>query len=155
MPRVEAPRRGAPRGEVIFRTRPSLVQALAAFWLFLLGSIGVGLLLRDAPVLALLFSVGLGVFLMLVVVYTAVRNLAARYELTTQELTLRFRGKRVRVPLANLLAVEPRQTGFQRVLGTGDVLIDASFNGELTRLRMRNIPEVERRAGQIRQVIGG
>lgn len=138
---------------VIFHTRPSVAPALGAFWLFLAGAGAVGILLRGDPMLALGFAFLLGVVLNAIVVYAVIRNIAARYELTNQHLTLRFRGRKVRVPVSSLFSAEYRQTAVQRMLGTGDVIIEASANGELTHLRMRNIPEVSRRTAQLQEQI--
>lgn len=143
---IEGPR-------LIFRTRPSVAPALGAFWLFLAGAGAVGILLRGDLALALTLAIGLGVVLNAIVVYALIRNMSARYELTNQHLTLRFRGKRVRMPLEALFSAEFRQSAFQRMLGTGDVIIEASAHGELTHLRMRNIPEVERRTTQLQEQI--
>jgi hypothetical protein len=138
---------------LIFRTRPSVAPALGAFWMFAVGVIMVGLLLQSAPELATTLSIGLGVLLLAIVVYAVVRNMAARYELTNHALTLRFRGKRVRVPIADLFAVDCRQGFFQKLLGTGDVLLDASVNGELSHLKLRNIPNCPHRVQQIEEQI--
>ncbi len=139
--------------QVIFRTRPSIVPALVGFWVFLIGTVAVAVLLRSASWLAIGLSVGLGLLLMLIVAYALIRNFAVRYELTNTHMLIRFRGKRVRVPVSDITSAKCRQTFFQRVLGTGDVLIKAIVNQELASLRLRNIPECKRRVEQIQSAV--
>lgn len=139
--------------QLIFRTRPSVVIALIGFWVFLAGASALGYLLRGDLVLALVFGAGLGLVLEAIVVYAIISNFAVRYELTNQQLTLRFRGKRTRIPVEDIYHAEYRQTFVQQIIGAGDVLIEAVVNGELARLRMRNIPECKRRTDQIKSVI--
>jgi hypothetical protein len=139
--------------QVIFRTRPSIVAALIGFWVFLAGAIITGMLLRGVPLLSIALPVGLFVIFEAIVLYVVIRNLAVRYELTTQVLTLRFRGKRQRVPVSDIFRAEYHQTFFQRLLGAGDVIVDAAVNGEMARLRMRNISRCKLRVEQIEKVI--
>lgn len=145
----------AEKPHVIFRTRPTIVPILAAFWLFLIGAIAIAYLLRENPVLALSLALGLGLVLELIVIYAAVRTLSTRYELTDQYLALRLHGKRVRVALPDVYAVECVQSAMQRLLGAGDLRIDAAVNGELAHLRMRNIPQCKQRLEQIKSRIPG
>ena len=141
----------APAGpaRLIFRTRPSLVPALACFWLFLFGSIFIASMLSETPDLGLMLAAVIGVLLELVVIYAALRIFAVRYELTNQQLTLRFRGKRVQVDIPDIYNVECKQSLAQKLIGTGDVNLDLAVNGELAHLRMRNIPNCKRRTDQL------
>ena len=142
--------RAAEPTQTIFRTRPSLVPALFGFWVFLFGSIAVGVLLDSVTPLGLPISAGLGFILILIVIYAVVVNFSTRYELTNHYLALRHRGQRVRVPIEEISQANCRQTFFQRMIGTGDVLLKAAVTHELTTLRMRNIPDCRRKVEQIR-----
>ncbi|RPJ37458.1 MAG: PH domain-containing protein [Chloroflexi bacterium] len=153
---------------VIFRTRPSLVPPLICFWVFLFGAAGVGALLSGGmpaltmplsiadlgPYTGLLLALGLGLLLELVVIYVMIRNFAARYELTTRTLTVRFRGKRARIAVMDVYGAECRQSGFQRIFGIGTLDLDVSVKGELAQVSLRDIPHCQRRIEQIKEVIG-
>jgi hypothetical protein len=134
----------------IFRERPSLVPALLCFWLFLFGSILVSNLLNGAPDdLNLPLAGGLGLILEVVVVYVIIRNMAVRYELTSQQFTLRYNGKRARIPITEIYNAELSQTFLQRIIGIGHIDIDAAVNGQLAHIRVRNIPRAKTRTDQI------
>lgn len=133
----------------IFRSRPSLVPALACFWLFLIGAFIVAVLLNDLPEVGLLFAAGLGLLLELIVLYAIIRIMTTRYELTSQQLTLRFRGKRATVPVTDIYHAEMSQSITQRMLGIGNIEIDASIDGELAHLQMHNISQCQQRTEQI------
>lgn len=152
--RSQAGRPPAEGGKLIFRTRPSLVPALICFWVFLIGAIGIAWLLYDAPELGLPIAGGLGLMLELIVLYVILRNLTAQYELTTRALTLRQRGKRVRIAASDIYGAELRQTPFQRLLGTGAILVDASVHGELAHFTLRDVPDCRLRLLQIRAQAG-
>jgi hypothetical protein len=137
----------------IFRSRPSLVPALACFWLFLIGALIIASLLGEAPEIGLPFAGGLAFILELIVLYVIVRGLAERYELTNQQLTMRFRGKRASIPIANIYSAEMNQTFLQRLIGVGNIEIEAAVNGELARLRLRNVPHCQLRTDQIQNLV--
>ncbi len=137
----------------IFRTRPSLVPALACFWLFLIGALVIASLLGEAPEIGLPFAGGLAFILEFIVMYSIIRGLAERYELTNQQLTMRFRGKRVSIPVANIFSAEMNQTFLQRLIGVGNIEVEAAVDGELARLRMRNLPQIAQRIEQIQNLV--
>ena len=126
---------------------------MICFWLFLIGAILIGALLGQNPQVGLLLSAGLGFILEMIVLYAIIRTLAVRYELTSQQLTLRFQGRRARVPVSDIYHAEMKQSFFQRILGIGDIDIDAAVNGQLAHLRMRNIPQCRLRADQITHLV--
>lgn len=138
---------------LIFRSRPSLVPALICFWLFLFGALTVGSLLSGVSTIGLPLAGGVGFLLQVVVLYTVIRGLAERYELTSQQLTLRLRGKRARIPISEIYHAEFTQSFFQRLLGIGTIEIDAAVNGQLTHLRLRNIPQYRQRTDQIMYLV--
>lgn len=135
--------------QTIFRTRPSVVPPLLGFWFFLIGTVAIAILLRDSAVMALIVSLVLGIMLMIIVGYAIISILAIHYELTNQYLTMPYRGKRVRVMLERITLAQCHQNFFQRLLGTGDAHLKATVNFELVTLRLRNIPECQRRVDQI------
>lgn len=96
---------------------------------------------------------GLGLVLEIVVIYTVIRIMAVRYELTSQQLTLRFRGKRARIPVSDIYHAELTQTAMQRLIGTGNIEIDASVDGQLAHLQMRNVPQCRQRTEQILSLV--
>jgi hypothetical protein len=134
---------------IIFRTRPSLIPALVCFWLFLFGAAVVAFLLIDIPEVGLPLAVGLGLILEIVVIYVVIRSLAVRYELTSQQLTLRSRGKRARIRLTDIYHAELTQSFMQRLVGIGNVEIDAAVDGQLAHLQLRNIPRCRQRTEQL------
>jgi uncharacterized membrane protein YdbT with pleckstrin-like domain len=142
-----------PNVRVIFRSRPSLVPALICFWLFLIGALIVAGLLSSVPTVGLPLAGGLAFLLEFIVLYTIIRTMAARYELTSQQLTLRFRGKRVTIPIENIYNAELNQTTVQRLIGIGNIEIDASVGGELAHVKLRNIPQCKQRAEQIQYLV--
>lgn len=154
--RQRAPRpAAATSARTIFRARPSLVPALLCFWLFLFGSIAVAGLLSGASDInmGLLLAGALLLILEIVVVYTAIRNLGVRYELTSQQLTLRYRGKRARIPTQEICHAELSQSFLQRLIGIGNIDIDGAVNGELAHVRMHNIPQARQRIEQIQYLV--
>lgn len=137
----------APR--VIFRTRPSMVPSLACFWLFLIGALVLAMLLNQEPTQGLVLAGIVGLLLQLVVFYAIIRTFAARYDLTSQSVSMRFRGRRVQVSLDDIASVETRQSAVQKLIGVGDIHLDAAVNGELAQLRLRNVPLYMKRAEEI------
>jgi len=137
----------APR--VIFRTRPSMVPALACFWLFLIGALILAVLLNQQSTQGLVLAGVVGLLLQLVVLYAILRTFATRYELTSQYLSMRFRGRRVQVYLDDIASVDTRQNAAQKMIGVGDIHLDAAVNGELVQLRMRSVPLFQKRAEEI------
>lgn len=137
----------------IFRTRPSLVQALATFWLFFFGILAIGFVLLNTPGLSedtiFIFTLVFGVVFELIVLYVVIRRYRTRYELTTQQLILPFRKHMVKIPLADIFGVECQQSLIQKILSIGDINIDTVAEGELTRLRMREVPDCRKRTDQI------
>jgi len=137
----------APR--IIFRTRPSMVPALACFWLFLIGTLILAVLLNQQSTQGLVLAGVVGLLLQLVVLYAILRTFATRYELTSQYLSMRFRGRRVQVYLDDIASVDTRQNAAQKMIGVGDIHLDAAVNGELVQLRMRSVPLFQKRAEEI------
>ena len=137
----------------IFRTRPSLVQALATFWLFFFGVLAIGFTLLSTPGLSedtiFVFILVFGVVLELIVLYVVIRRYRMRYELTTQQLILPFRRRTVKIPIADIYGVECRQSLIQKILSIGDIHIDTVAEGELTNLHMRDVPDCRKRTDQI------
>ena len=157
-PARRAPRRAAhpavdANAKVIFRSRPSLVPALICFWLFLIGALVVASLLRDVPDVGLPLAGGLGFILEVVVLYAIIRTMSVRYELTSQQLTLRFKGKRARIPVTDIYNADLTHSFVQRLLGIGTVNIDAAVDGQLAHLQLRNIPQSRLRAEQIMYLV--
>jgi hypothetical protein len=68
-------------------------------------------------------------------------------------LTVRFRGKRARIPIADIYNAVCTQSFIQRLLGTGNIEIDASVGGQLSHLRLRNIPRCRQRTDQIMYLV--
>jgi tetratricopeptide (TPR) repeat protein len=139
-------------GRRIFRTRPSMVPALASFWLFFFSTILLASLVSGIATAAPLFVIGFGALLQFIVLFVIVRNFRQAYELTDQALVMRFRGKRISIPVSDILHVEPKRTIWQRIRGTADLAIDADVAGELVHLRLRDIPEFQRRIDQIQDL---
>ncbi len=135
----------------IFRTRPSMVPALACFWLFFFGAILLASLVGSASKNLLLAVVGAGVILEIVVLLVILLNFRSTYELTNRSLNMRIRAKKSHIALSDILHVEPRRTSFQKTRGTADLIIDAIVSGELVHLRLRDIPDFQRRIDQIRE----
>lgn len=142
-----------PTVRTIFRSRPSLVPALACFWLFLIGALIIASLLGEAPEIGLPFAGGLAFILEFIVLYIIIRGLTEHYELTNQQLSMRFRGKRASIPTAHIFSAEMTQTFLQRLIGVGNIEIEAAVDGELARLLMRNIPQVAQRTEQIQNLV--
>jgi hypothetical protein len=138
---------------IIFRTRPSLVQSLATFWLFFFGALAIGAVLFRIPDIppGMAFVAALAVWLVfeLFVLYVAIRRFRTHYELTGQSISMPFRGRRVKIPIADVLSAECRQSSTQKLLSIGDVAVDAVVAGELAHLRLRDIPDCQKRAEQI------
>jgi hypothetical protein len=139
----------SPPEKMVFRSRPSLLPALICFWLFLVGAVGVAALLVSFPQLGLLLAGALGIILEIIVLYVVIRSLTMQYELTNQRLTLRSHGKRAWLPIGDVINADSQQTLIQRLLGIGDIEIDAVVNGQLAHLWMRNIRKSRQRAAQI------
>lgn len=133
----------------IFRVRPSQVPALLFFWVFLFGALLVGKLLGNIPQLAFPLTGGLWFLLELTVLYVIIRNLTVRYELTNQALNMRFLGKRAHIRTADIFDAQMNQSFFQQIIGIGHIDLHVTFNGELTHVRLRDIPQVRMRLDQI------
>ncbi len=138
---------------VVFRSRPSVVPALICFWLFLIGALIVASLLSTVPEVGLPLAGGLALILEFIVLYTIIRTMSTRYELTNQHLALRFRGKRVTIPVENIYSATLKQTMLQQFIGIGHIEIDASVGGELARVKLRNISQCKQRAEQIQYLV--
>lgn len=149
----------------IFNVRPSNIPAVLAFWLFFFGSLFLGGQInalnpggtfQEGPwegmpfaLFGMLFSLGLGLALTVVVMYVVLRNARTHYELTSASLTLPFRGKRARIPIHEIYSVDCRQSFFQKLYGAGDVLLDAAVKGELAHVRLRSVPGCHKRVEEI------
>ena len=143
-----------PAGKAIFRTRPSVVPALIAFWVFFFGSVAAANILSQANMMAgLIFGLVIGFLLELVIVYIAIRNLRIRYELTSRHISLPHHGKQVQILIPDIFHAECQQTFLQRLVGLGDIRLDAIVGGELARLRMRDVPQCDVRAQQIMYLV--
>jgi hypothetical protein len=150
---------------VVFKARPSQVSALLAFWIFFFGAVIVGVQLAPLSYLGLAIAAGLWLILEIVVLYVIVFNFRTQYELTGQSLNLRSqllarrqkvplgKGEWLKIPLPDIVHLETRQSWFQELIGTGDILLDAAVNGVLTRLRIRSIPELDKRVNQIKSLM--
>jgi hypothetical protein len=138
----------------VFRIRPSLVPALACFWIFFLGTVFLVSLLSGLNELGYFISAGIGIFLEIIVIFVIVRNFRTQYELTDQYLSLPFRGKKSRIPVSDLLHMEIRRSFWQKIRGTADILLDGIVANELTTLRMRDIPGYQKRVDQIKSLAG-
>lgn len=88
-----------------------------------------------------------------IVIYLLIRIAATRYELSNHKLTIPWQGRRTVVGLPSILNVDTQQSGLQKLLGAGDIVLDAAVNGVLSTLHIRNIPQVEQRADQIRALL--
>ncbi len=169
-PPVRAEREDDADARKIFKTRPSNIPALMAFWLFFFGALFIGSqvnalnpggtiqaegFLEGMPfaIFGLLFSLGLGLLLEFVVVFVVIRNMRTRYELTSASLTIPFRGRRTRIPVRDIYHVECRQSFMQRLYGAGDVLVNTVVQGELNQVRLRSIPKCDKRAQEIAYLI--
>lgn len=134
----------------VFQIRPSLIPALIAFWVFFFGAVIAGNLLSQADLqIGPLFALVIGSALELVVIYVIFRNLRVRYKLTYEYLSLPYQKHRIRIPVQHILNAECFQTPVQRLLGLGDIAIEANVKGELLRLRMRSIAQCDVRTQQI------
>lgn len=143
-----------PSGRVIFRTRPSVVPALIAFWVFFFGSVAAANILSQADMMVgLIFGLVIGFLLELVIVYIAIRNMRIRYELTNRQISLPYQGKQVNIAIPDIFHAECQQTFWQRLVGLGDIRLDAIVGGELARLRMRDVPQCDVRAQQIMYLV--
>lgn len=166
----------SPRAEVsetnarkIFNVRPSNIPAVLAFWVFFLGSLYIGGRINAInpggtfeggawegmpfALFGLIFSLGLGLVLTIVVLYVILRNTRTHYELTSASLTLPFRGKRTRIPIHEIYSVDCHQSFFQKLYGAGDVLLDAAVRSELAHVRMRSVPGCHKRVEEIAYLI--
>ena len=100
-----------------------------------------------------MLAAGLGFILEIIVLYAIIRTMTRRYVLTSQQLTLRFRGKRASIPIKDIYHAEMAQSFIQRLLGIGDIEIDASVGGELAHLRIHNISQCRQRTEQIQYLV--
>jgi uncharacterized membrane protein YdbT with pleckstrin-like domain len=95
----------------------------------------------------------LALILELVVIYAIISTMAIRYELTSQQLTLPFDGKRAHIPIANIYNVQFSQSFWQRLIGIGHIDIDATVNGQLAHVRLTNIPHARMRVDQMMYLV--
>jgi hypothetical protein len=147
-----APGSGEMPSQRIFRIRPSLVPALACFWLFFIGAIILFSLLQGLSQISYFIAGGVAILLEVIVLFVLLRNFRAQYELTDQYLKVPFRGKKTIIPISDLLHIEERRTFWQKIRGTADILIDVVVGGELTHLRMRDISNFQKRLEQIKSM---
>jgi hypothetical protein len=153
------------KAPVIFKTRPSQVPALLGFWVIFFGVIIVGGQLAPLRYIGLAFSAGLWLILEISVLYVVIQNFRTRYELTEESLNLRSaplarrlkvtlrKGGWLNIPILDIVHLETRRSRFQQLIGTGDILLDAAVNGVLTQLQLRSIPDLDKRARQIKSLM--
>lgn len=153
----------------IFNVRPSNIPAVLSFWVFFFGSLFVGGQINALnpggtfeggawegmpfALFGMIFSLGLGLVLAVVVLYVILRNSRTHYELTSASLTLPFRGRRTRIPIHEIYSVDCHQSFFQKLYGAGDVLMDAAVQGELAHVRLRSVPGCHKRVEEIAYLI--
>jgi hypothetical protein len=154
------------KAPVIFKTRPSQVPALVGFWVIFFGAVIVGAQLAPLRFLGLAIAGGLWLILEISVLYVVIQNSHTRYELTEESLNLRSKplarrlkvtlrkGGWLNIPILDIVHLETHRSRFQQLIGTGDILLDAAVNGVLTRLQLRSIPDLEKRARQIKSLMG-
>ena len=133
----------------VFRARPSLVPVMLFFWLTVFTLYGLLIALGQEIELVFPAIIALGSACAIIAIIMIIRQFSTRYELTTHNISLPFHGKQVETPISAILTVDTHQTGFQKLLGTGDILLDVAINGVLSALTIRNIPQVKQRAEQI------
>ncbi len=140
-------------GRRIFRTRPSLAPILIGFWIMFFIILGMNSFLQEQfefefalGLLTCGASGGVVVFLLLTIFLT-------KYELTSRQLLIAGLGERMIIPIRHILEVTPQQNLFQKLSQTGDILIHASVNGELCRVRMRHLPKYQECARQIQYLV--
>jgi hypothetical protein len=128
-------------GQQIFKTRPSLAQALIAFWsMFLIVWIMNGLLQESAQLELSLSLMTCGITGSLVIYLLVILSLT-RYELTTRALSIGTPGKRTIIPIYHILDVTSQQSRLQKILGTADIVVEASVAGELRQMRLHNLSD--------------
>lgn len=137
----------------IFRARPSLVPVVLYFWLVILTLYGLMFLLGEYITIVFPAVAALAGVCFLMVIYLLARISSTRYELSNQQLVVPWQGRRVAVGLPAIFNVRTHQTAMQKLIGCGDVAIDAGVNGILNTLYMRNIPQAQQRAEQIRALV--
>lgn len=147
------PKAAQDSGKAIFRTRPSLVLALFLFWISLFGSILIAGQLSALGNFSFYFATGLGLILELIVLYAVIRIMRTRYTLTDQQLIIPYQGKKVSIPIADILHAESRQTAFQKIFGNGDILINGVIENQLAIVQLKNISECKQRLRQINETI--
>lgn len=140
-------------GEVIFRTRPSIAPTLIGFWCMFFIVLAMNSLIQEGPQAELSLSFMTCGILGAVVIYILVIRLSTKYEVTNRNIYLVTQGKRIVVPISHILDVVHKQTRFQKLIGLGDILIEASIDGILRQLRMYNLADSERRKEQITSLI--
>lgn len=133
----------------VFRARPSLVPVMLFFWLTVFTLYGLLIALGQEIELVFPAIIALGSACAILAIMMIIQQFSTRYELTTHNISLPFHGKQVEAPISAILTVDTHQTGFQKLLGTGDILLDVAINGVLSALTIRNIPQVKQRAEQI------
>jgi membrane protein YdbS with pleckstrin-like domain len=137
----------------VFRARPSLVPLILFFWMMLLSLYSVLILLNQDIEVVFPTVVALGVVCSLFVIIMLFRLFITRYELTSKDITIPLHGKQVALPIPTILSVVTQQSGFQKMIGIGDILLDVGIQGILRPIRIRNIPQVQQRTEQILYLI--
>lgn len=146
---------------LVFSARPSLVPALLSFWLFVIGIVVISSLLgqtRGLPVwngvsAGVYFTALIAVILATVTIFSFARNLRTRYKVTNRHIQMPYRRRHVTIPVDEIYAIECTQHFLQRLAGTGSLTLHAAVNGQLNRLRMKNISKCQQREAQIRALI--
>lgn len=138
---------------VPLKARPSQVPVLLAFWLFFGGVLALVWLMRDLPGLMLPVAGALAGLMLLVTIYSAIRNSVTRYSFDGLALTAPLRGKRISLPIQQIHDVELHQSFFQRIIQTGNVNVYGTLHGELVRVQLRNIAGCRRFAEAIQAAL--
>ncbi len=138
---------------VVFRVRPSLVPVILSFWVVVGGVWLLNYFLRSDPQASGPVTLGVAGLLMLTLAYTLVRIFLIRYELTTHDLSIPFKGKQVQISIHDILQASSRQNGFQKVIQTGDVVVEAGVQGVLQQIRLQNLANYQHRVEQIMYLV--
>lgn len=141
------------QGEPIFQTRPSIAPTLIGFWCMVFITFAMTSLVQEGPQLELPLSLMTCGILGAVVIYILVIRLSTKYEVTNKNIILMSRGKRTMIPIPHILNVSHEQSWFQKRIGLGNILIEASVDGVLRQLRMYNLVESDKRTEQIYSLI--
>ena len=140
-------------GTPVFKTRPSTAHILMGFWVMFFGVWAMNGILKEGGQIELPLTMMNCSILGAVIAYLLVQLSLTRYELTTRHLILSARGKRTILPLRHILEISMQQNWLQRLLRTGDIIIEASVAGELKQIRLQHISGYAARMEQLRQMI--